>query len=49
MLPSMIVSHVYRPYIFVEGGQTVADPGFWIRGVKFRKFRPKPLLLSGSD
>ena len=23
----------------------VADPGFWIRGVKFQKFRPKPLIL----
>jgi len=22
--------------------EAVADPGFWIRGVKFKKFRPKP-------
>src|SRR6218665_2672465 len=25
---------------------TVADSGFWIRGVKFKKFRPKPPILS---
>jgi len=23
----------------------VADPGFWHRGVKFDKFRPKPQML----
>jgi len=37
--------------IFLSLGQgrphlsTVADPGFWIRGVKFQKFRPKPPIL----
>src|SRR6218665_3114790 len=25
----------------------VADPGVWIRGVKFKKFRPKRPILSG--
>jgi len=26
-------------------GQAVADPGFWIRGVNFNKFRPKPPIF----
>src|SRR6218665_625356 len=25
--------------------KSVADPEFWIRGVKFKKFRPKPPIL----
>ena len=26
---------------FIDTVNSVADPGFWIRGVKFKKFRPK--------
>ena len=29
--------------------EPVADPGFWIRRVKFQTSRPKPPILSGPD
>jgi len=31
--------------VSIGGGGPVADQGFWIRGVKFQKFIPKPPIL----
>jgi|SRR6218665_3033621 len=37
------ISRQYK--LLIVGLQPVADPGFWIRGVTFKKFGPKPPIL----
>ena len=40
-LSSIIDDKISTPPPLLSTPHSVADPGFWIRGVKFKKFRPK--------
>ena len=40
-----VYSYILLLFLLLDCFIAVADPGFWIRGVKFQKFRPKPSIL----